>query len=57
MKQGANKPLEEDESAFLDTVAREQQAQLQRKQTEDARELESFQVCSVGTASLLRCTY
>lgn len=45
MKQGGNKPLEEDESAFLDTVAQRELAQQRIKRAEEARELESFQVC------------
>jgi hypothetical protein len=44
MKQGQNKPLEDDEVAFLDTVTQQEHEQEKSKRAELAREVESFQV-------------
>ena len=51
MKQGQNKPLEEDEVAFLDTVAQQGVEHERAQRAAVDREVQSFQVSDTQTAA------
>ena len=51
MKQGQNKPLEEDEVAFLDTVAQQGMDHERAQRAAVDREVQSFQVSGTQAAA------